>query len=99
MIPPEGMQEVAAAIAGLVDQGKFFHNGQEVTRPPFRVNIETERIRVLLYLDDLDIGQFEYFSIMTKSGKVLFQKTGLVEKKESEGLVIAFSLQLQEVEA
>ena len=97
MITPEGMQEIAEAIAALVDQGRFYRDGQEINRPPFRVNVEKERIRVLLYLDDSDVGKFEYFSIMSKSGKVLFQKTDSIEKTEPEGLVVAFSLRLQEV--
>ncbi len=98
MITPEGMQEIAETIAALVEEARFYKDGQEISRPPFRINVEKERIRVLIYLDDSDVGRFEYFSIMSKSGKVLFQKTDSIEKTEPEGLVVAFSLRLQEVE-
>lgn len=99
MITPEGIQEIAEAIAGLVGEARFFKDGQEITRPPFKVTVEKERIRVLIYLDDTDVGKFECFSIMSKSGKILFQKTDSIQKTETEGLIVAFSLRLQEVDA
>ena len=97
MIPPEGLQEMLEAIADRVDYGRFLHNGQEVQRPPFRVNIDGDRLRVLLYLDDRDVGRFENFAIISKSGKVLMQKPDTIEKTEPEGLMVALLVQLQEV--
>lgn len=98
MINPEGMQEIAQAIVGLIDKGRFYFGNQEIKRPPFRVNIDGTKIRALLYLDDGDIGKFDNFAILSKSGKVLFEKPDSITKQETEGLIVAFSLELRGLE-
>lgn len=98
MITPEGINEVSQAIVGLIGDGRFYLGNQEIKRPPFRVNIDGNKIRVLLYLDDGDVGKFENFAILSKNGKALFEKPDSIVKQEQEGLTVAFSLELREVQ-
>lgn len=97
MITPEGLNEISQAIVNLIGEGRFYLGSQEIKRPPFRTNIDGNKIRVLLYLDDADIGKFENFAILSKNGKVLFEKPDSIVKQEQEGLIVAFSLELREI--
>lgn len=97
MITPEGLNEISQSIVNLIGEGRFYLGSQEIKRPPFRTNIDGNKIRVLLYLDDSDIGKFENFAILSKNGKVLFEKPDSIVKQEQEGLIIAFSLELREI--
>lgn len=98
MIHEEGMQEIAEEIANMVDHGRFYLGNEEIIKPPFRINYTKDTLRVLLYLDDYDIGKFENFSIITKKGNILFYKPDVIEKTEQEGFVVSFSLKLVEDE-
>lgn len=98
MIPPEGMQAIGEAISSLVEEGKCIQNGASRTLPPFRVTFEDNAVKVLFYLSDADVGKFEQFEVYTTDGKILFEKPGMIEKTEVEGLTVAFILKLQEVE-
>ena len=97
MITPEGLNEISQAIVNLIGEGRFYLGSQEIKRPPFRTNIDGNKIRVLLYLDDSDIGKFENFVILSKNGKVLFEKPDSIVKQEQEGLIVAFGLELREI--
>lgn len=97
MITPEGLNEISQAIVDLIGEGRFYLGSEEIKRPPFRTNIDGNKIRVLLYLDDGDIGKFENFAILSKNGKVLFEKPDSITKQEQEGLIVAFSLELKEI--
>lgn len=97
MIPPEGIQAIGEAIAGLVQEGRCIQNGSPRTIPPFRIASEDSAVKVLFYLSDADVGRFEQFEVYTASGKKLFEKPGVVEKAEAEGLTVAFIVKLQEV--
>jgi len=97
MIPPEGMQAIGEAIAGLAQEGKCIQNGAQRTLPPFRVAAKDGTVKVLFYLTDADVGKFEQFEVYTAVGKRLFEKPGIINKTEAEGLTVAFILKLQEV--
>ncbi len=97
MITPEGLNEISQSIVNLIGEGRFYLGSQEIKRPPFKTSIDKNKIRILLYLDDADIGKFESFSILSKTGKVLFEKPDSIVKQEQEGLIVAFSLELKEI--
>lgn len=98
MITRQGIDLIANSILNLIDHGEIVI-GKEVKKLAlYKTSIENNYMKVFLMLDDTMQGEITETKLISKSDKVLMNKADIIQKDTSRGLLIIFSLKIQEVE-
>ncbi|AWZ48387.1 hypothetical protein C3495_05945 [Clostridiaceae bacterium 14S0207] len=98
MITRQGIDLIANSILNLIDHGEIVI-GKEVKKLAlYKTSIENNYMKVFLMLDDTMQGEITETKLISKSDEVLMNKADIIQKDTSRGLLIIFSLKIQEVE-
>ena len=98
MITRQGIDLIANSILNLIDHGEIVI-GKEVKKLTlYKTSIENNYMKVFLMLDDTMQGEITETKLISKSDEVLMNKADIIQKDTSRGLLIIFSLKIQEVE-
>ena len=98
MITRQGIDLIANSILNLIDHGEIVI-GKEVKKLDlYKTSIENNYMKVFLMLDDTVQGEITETKLISKSDEVLMNKADIIQKDTSRGLLIIFSLKIQEVE-
>lgn len=98
MITSMGLNKLANEIDNFIDHGTYTVDGSKKETPIYKVNVENNKIRIFLYLDETEgVGDLTEFELIDEDGNVFADKADNIEKGDLKGLLIAFDFDIQEV--
>ena len=98
MITEKGLNIIANSILNLIDHAEIKINDEVKKINLYKTNIEKNYLKVFLMLDDTVKGKITETNLISKSNEILMSRSEIIEKDISKGLLIIFSLKINEVD-
>lgn len=98
MITKQGINLIANSVLNLIDHAEIVIDKETKRLDLYRTSIENNYIKAFIMIDDTINGEITETKLISKSNEVLMNKADIIQKDTSKGLLIIFSLKIQEVE-
>lgn len=96
MITPEGIQEIAQSILGLISHGTYDLDGETNETVIYKTSIENNLLMVYLYFEDGVSGSLSNFKLISVNDNEFAIKPEIIEKPDTKGLLVRFKFEVRE---
>lgn len=97
MITKEGIKEIAQSILNLVDHAEIEIDDTSRQFPLYRTTLSEDTLKVFVMLDDKVKGTVTSANLISKTGVKLIEKSEIIVKDITKGVLIVFSIKVVEV--
>lgn len=97
MITTQGIEAIAASIANIVSHAEMTYNAAVRTVNILRFETIGNKIRILVYFDELTSGTITKIVLIDNAGKIFIEKIDVISKTDMQGIMFAFDINISEV--
>lgn len=98
MITEKGLNIIANSILNLIDHAEIKIDDEVKKLNLYKTSIEKNYLKVFLMLDDTVRGKIKETNLLSKSNEILMSRCEIIDKDISKGLLIIFSIKINEVD-
>ncbi|MBN4062736.1 MAG: hypothetical protein COA82_06580 [Alkaliphilus sp.] len=97
MITTQGKEAIAKSIELFLTHAEMTFEGAPRTVAIHKVEITGNKIRILVYFDDLVTGTITKIILLDNMGRIFLEKQDITTKTDMQGIMFAFDINIQEV--
>lgn len=97
MITQDGLNFIFSAIKDGLLQARVLVNGQYQDVDIQQVKLESNSIKIYVYISEQITGQITRYQILLSDGKVFLERSENITKDSTRGLLTLFEIKMQEV--